>query len=120
MSRKNDDGSIGGVKGSDRVTKSTGIESTETVDKIKNVGATAGIGAVKGAGSIDRRKPTRTMTYAERQELFRMIDEEATSMLKNGVLSPQKKALVEQAVKMAVDAALVDEEDEGGSDAGKK
>lgn len=107
MPKKPDDKKVGGVG-----SRSTTVRGTESVSEVTKVKATSGIGGVKGAGAIGKRRPTRVMSLAERQELFNLIDEEAEKMFASGALPAEKKQLVQQAVKMAVDSGLMEEEEE--------
>jgi hypothetical protein len=114
MTKKIGDKKVGGVDS----TRQTGsVKETGTVSQVGSVKATTGVGGVGGVGAVGKRRPTRTMTLQEREELFRMIDEEAEKMLKNGLLPPEKRAAVQSAVKMAVDAGIADED---GDSEGKK
>lgn len=107
MTKKIGDKKVGGVD----ITRQTGsVKETGTVSQVGSVKATSGVGGVGGVGAIGKRRPTRAMSLQEREELFRMIDEEAEKMLKNGLLPPEKRAAVQSAVKMAVDAGLVDDD----------
>ena len=114
MSNKSDDKKIGGVGGAKVATPVVGAKSVSEVAGIK---PTSGIGAVSSTSAVGgKRRPTRTMSLTEREELFRLINEETDKMLgaSNGI-SAAKRAIVKEAVKMAVDSGLLDE---GG--AGKK
>lgn len=56
------------------------------------------------------RRPTRPMTSAEREHLFKLIHEEADKMFgPNGLPESQRRTL-EGAVKITVDASMVEEE----------
>lgn len=114
MPKKIGDTKVGGVKS----TKGTSeVEGTEAVDSVGVIKSTSGVGGVGRAGAVgSKRRSTRTMTLEEREELFKMINEEADKMFKNSGLSAEKRALVESAVKMAVDSGLIDEDDNDDSD----
>ena len=82
------------------------------------VGA-AKIGSVNEVAARDKlvqagraRRPTRPMTAAERDHLFRLIHEEADKMFGEDGIPPAKRETVEGAVRMAIDGAIVDEEQE--------
>lgn len=105
---KDDDKKIGGVKGT-KVT--TAVEGTELVGSVTGVKATTGVGGVSGAGAVEKRRPTRTMTLAEREELFQMIDEEADKLFGDAGMTSAKRELVKTAVRMAVDAGILPEDD---------
>ena len=107
MADKKDDTKIGGVK-STKVT--TGVESTEAVGTVGGVKATSSIGGVGRAGSIGKQRGTRTMSFEEREQLFKMINEEAEKMFKSSGMSKDKQQMVAEAVKIAVDSGLLEEE----------
>lgn len=113
MSKDRGDKKITGVT-STKGTKT--VEGTEQVGAVTGVKATTGIGATQGVGGIQKRGATRTMSLAEREHLFNMVDEEAKKLFGNTV-SPEKRKLVEDAVKMAIDSGLVED---GAADNKKK
>ena len=85
-----------------------GADSVKGAEQIKRVGATAGVGS---AGGVRKRQSTRIMSMQEREALFAMISEEAEKMQAEGLLPQGRKALVADAVKMAIDSAIIDEEE---------
>jgi len=111
MTKKIGDKKIGGVQST---TTTTGVEGTEVVGGVAGVKATSGVGSVDGAGTVNRRRPTRTMTLAEREQLFQMINEEAEKLFGEGEMSPAQRNVVKNAVRMAVDAGLVDADEDSG------
>lgn len=113
--KDSDDKKIGKVSGS---SGPKDVERTESIKGIKEVAPTTGVGRVTGAGPIGKNRPTRIMTLAEREELLRMIDQEADKMFDGSGISPAKKKVIAEAVKMAIDSGLVAEEGEGKT--GKK
>ena len=91
------------------------VESTRPVSTEK-VGTTKGVGATKEGSRAKRaRRPTRPMTAAEREHLFNLIHEEADKMFGPNGLPESQRHTVESAVKMAIDASIVEEEDEENS-----
>ncbi|MCB0334016.1 MAG: hypothetical protein KDD55_10990 [Bdellovibrionales bacterium] len=104
---------VGGKK------KVGGVENTKTTQQVEEtkgigqVGAIQKTGAISGvgkAGEGERRRPTRTMTVAEREKLFEMVNEEAKKLFNNSVVPPEQQKVIEDAVKMAIDSGLVDED----------
>lgn len=117
MGKKSDDGKIGAIKG----TGSTGnVEGADSVGIVGGVKPTSSVGAVKGAGAVGKRRATRIMSTAERENLMRLISEEADKMFEGSSLSPEKKEVLKSAVKMAVDAGIVTEGDSKDPDESKK
>lgn len=103
-----DKNKIGGVKQAKQTKQIDGPASVSSVAEVKKA---AGVGGVKGIQGA-RRRPTRTMTTAEREKLFSIISEEADKMFGKDKVDPKKREIIESAVKMAVDAGLLDEGDE--------
>ncbi len=108
MGKKSDDGKIGPVKGAGGTSTVQGPDSVGVVGGVK---PTASVGAVKGAGAVGKRRATRIMSTAERENLMRLISEEADKMFEGSNISPEKKEVLKSAVKMAVDAGIVTEAD---------
>lgn len=117
MTKKPDEGKIKGVKSTKETTQ---VERTENVTSVTGVKSATSIGAIGGATAIGARRPTRTMTLEEREELFRLINEEADKMLTKSGLSKEKIEIVQNAVKMAVDSGLMSEDDSDDEDDHKK
>lgn len=101
-------GKIGEIKSAETASE---VESTGAIGGIHKVKPTSAVGGVSGAGKIGKRGATRIMSAAEREELLRMIDQEAEKMFGNALPSEKRKAVV-QAVKMAVDSGISAEEGE--------
>jgi hypothetical protein len=110
MAKKIGNKGIDSVKGSSSADRVKGTEIIDTVGKVLKTHSVAGTGAV---GRIGNRRPTRTMTMQEREQLFRILNEEAEKMFggPNG-LAPEQRKVVEGAVKMALASGLETEEDE--------
>jgi len=98
-------GKIGGIESTDKAGE---VAGTGAVGEVQNVKATSAVSGVGKADGITRRGPTRIMSMQERQELLRLIDEEAEKMFGPGA-DKEKKAAVVNAVKMAVDAGIEEE-----------
>ena len=97
---------IGGIESTDKASEVAGTSAVGEIQTIKPTGAVSGVGK---AGGIGRRGPTRIMSMQERQELLRLIDEEAEKMFGPGA-NPEKKQAVVNAVKMAVDSGIEEEQ----------
>jgi hypothetical protein len=83
------------------------IEGTHKVQTVQQVESTAAKTGVARA-----RRPTRPMTAEEREHLFKLLNEEADKLFGKDGLPESKRAEVEGAVKMALDASVVEIEDE--------
>lgn len=100
---------IGSVESSSRAKS---IEKTQNIAEVDAVKATSGISGLQGTGGIgQKRKATRIMSAQEREQLLKMIDEEAEKLFKSGAMPNSKKELISTAVKMAVDTSIILEED---------
>lgn len=106
MTKKIGDKKIGSVQSTNEAARVKGAETVGNVEKVKGATAIGGIGSV---GGISNRKPTKVMTLAEREQLFQMINEEADKLFKD--MPEDKRKIVSEAVKMAVDSGLVEEEE---------
>ena len=91
-------------------TRTKSVEGTEGVAGVSGIRATSGIGGVGGIGGIGRRRATRLMTAAEREQLFNLINEEADKLASEGIIPKGQKDAVSKAVKMAVDSGIVDDD----------
>lgn len=87
------------------------VKKTEAVTNVGAVKGAASIGAVRAVGAVGPRRATRIMTSEEREHLFKMINQEAEKMAKEGQISASRKEIVTDAVKMAVDSGLLSKED---------
>ncbi len=87
------------------------IERAHSVSEVAPVKATKGVQSVSGLSGLSKRGATRVMSLAEREELLRLVSEEAERMFPKGTLPQDKREIIEGAVKMALDSALVEEKD---------
>jgi hypothetical protein len=110
MTKKIGDKKIGGVHGT---TETSAVEGTDVVGSVGGVKAATGVGGVSGPGAVSKRRSTRTMTLAEREQLFQMINEEAEKLFGDSQMSPTQRNVVKNAVRMAVDAGIIEDEPEG-------
>ena len=100
-------GKVGGVSGTDTTRN---IDKAAGVSEVQEVKKTESVTGASRAGAVGRRKLTRTMSASERDALFSMIDEEADKLFGSSGMSEETKEVARQAVKMAVDAATLDED----------
>ena len=80
---------------------------TTGVKDVKNVAPTE-----QKASAQRVRRPTRPMTAAEREHLFRLIHEEADKLFGPNGLPEAQRNQVEQAVRMTIDASIIEEDEE--------
>ena len=102
------DGKIGGIG---KAKSANQIEKTEQVDTVGGVKKAGKVSAVKGAGATSGAAGGQLLTPADREPLFKMIEEEAEKLFgKDSSIPQEQKDAIAKAVKMAVDAAIIDEE----------
>lgn len=113
MTKKIGDKKIKSIKSSSvEATKGAlTVSGTEAVGKVGAVKAATGVGDVRGASAIGKRQPTRIMTMSEREQLLQMINEEAEKLVESGALPASKKEVIAHAVRMTVDASIIDDKD---------
>lgn len=102
---KGGDKKIGSVSSLSQTTKVKGAENVGGVEKVK---ATEAVGSIGSVGAVTGRKATRVMSAAERAQIFQMVQEEAEKLFPG--MSEDKRKVVADAVKMAIDSGIVDEE----------
>lgn len=103
------DGTKGLTGGASSVERSQATGQTTGAGKISNVEQVDATQAQGRAGAI--RRPTRPMTNAEREMLFKLIEEEAEKLAAEGLIPAAKKPVVKEAVKLTVDASLIEDEE---------
>ena len=107
------------VSGVSSAEKAKSIEQTESVGGVDAVKPASGVGRVEKAGPVRRRGVTRVMSLAEREELFRIINEEADKLFADSEAGQDKKKTVASAVKMAIDLGMAGEDEQENRGQGK-
>lgn len=82
------------------------IQKSESIREIKQTGKITGVGSVSGGN----RRPTRVMSAREREELFKMVEEEAEKIFAASGVSKEQREAIELAVKKTIDAAVIEED----------
>jgi hypothetical protein len=103
------DKKVGKIGASDSTKGVTSTEAVSDVDKVKATSAVGRVTAVSGvgaAGAIGR------ITLDQRDRLMSIVSEEAAKLAAQGVIPPNQREIVEQAVKMVIDASLEEASDE--------
>lgn len=116
MVKKPGDKKIGGVKSS--VVKPTttadevkGTEAVSDVSEVQGIKPTAAVSGTKGPGAVGgKRRATRVMSLAEREELFKMVSEEADKLFAGTGMTDARKKIIADAVKMAMDSGMMPDE----------
>lgn len=90
-------------------------EKAKAVDKAKGVGQTNQVSGVKGAEATSGLKKIGStgikVTAQNRAQLDRLLSEETSRLFENNILPAKDKEVLEKALKMAMDASQVDDED---------
>lgn len=88
------------------------VKKISKVDSVDEVAPVTKVGGVKQAGGVSGARITKEMTTQEREQLFRMVDEEADKLFATTTsIGAKRKKLVQDAVKMAIDSGLLDKPD---------
>ena len=103
---------IGGKPPSRKPQETAPVQPTKTVSstKVGEVGQVGGATAKGAAGKAGG--PSGRISAEQREQLFQMIDEEADKLFGKGGLPEEKKSSIKGAVRMVIDAGIVDEEEE--------
>ena len=91
-----------------RANASEEAHKVEKVDAVKDVEAADLIGTVKRSGSDVRHQ----FSLEDKEKLFALVEEEAVKLFGNSSLSPEKRELIQQAVKTAIESGLITRSEE--------
>lgn len=100
---------VGKVGASD---STKGVRSTEAVSDVDKVKATSAIGRVSAVSGVGAAGAIGRITLDQRDRLMSIVSEEASKLAAQGVIPPNQREIVEQAVKMVIDASLEETSDE--------
>jgi hypothetical protein len=104
-----EDKKIGKVGASD---STKGVKSTEAVSDIDKVTATSAVGRVTAVSGVGSAGAIGRITLEQRDRLMRIVSEEAAKLAAQGVIPSNQREIVEQAVKMVIDASLEETSDD--------
>jgi hypothetical protein len=85
------------------------VKATEALTEVGKVQGASEVKRVTGVGGVRRADAAGAVSFEQRERLMKIVTEEAEKLAAQGVLSNQQRAVIENAVKLAIDAALVDE-----------
>ena len=105
MVKKKDDKKIGAIRASQSTKGVKATESVSQVDKVKGTGSVrgvSGVSRVSGTGALG------AITLEQRDKLLSLVSEEAEKLTAQGVIPKSQREVVEQAVKMVIDASLIE------------
>ena len=108
MTKKIGDKKIGGVQST---TETRGVGATSGVEGVGGVKSITGIGGVGSTSRVGRRRTTKILSAADREHLFKMINEEAEKLFGASGMSSGERTVLADAVKMSIDAGIVDEDE---------
>ena len=90
-------------------TKAKGVERAKEIEKAESVKGAEGVGSVLGVGGVGGTGAAKPLSLDQRERLMNLVAEEAAKLAAAGIIPKSQKAIVENAVKMVIDAAMVDE-----------
>jgi len=111
MSRKKDTDGIKGISASD-ATK--GVKATHSVSEVEKVKGASAVKGVSGVSGVKQASSVGSIRFEQREKLFSMIAEEAEKLAAQGIIPSNQREVVEKAVQMVIDAALLDHNDDDG------
>ncbi len=97
-------------------TKVSNVKSTNVASEVGAVKGTSSVTGVKGAKAVrgvSKTSGAGTMSAAQKEKLLAMAHEEADRMFDEGILPKSQRDVVKSAVRMALDAAIISDDDEG-------
>jgi hypothetical protein len=97
------DKKVGKVGASD---STKGVRSTEAVSDVDKVKATSAVGRVSAVSGVGGAGAIGRITLDQRDRLMSIVSEEAAKLAAQGVIPNNQREIVEQAVKMVIDASL--------------
>lgn len=98
------------IKGIGKTQKTTSISKVDGIEEITKVQKTD---AVQRSGGVSKASDgAQRLRYQDREKLFGMVEEEALNLFRNSKLPEEQKRLIREAVKMAIDSALIEDEDD--------
>lgn len=118
MTKKPNDkkGKVGEVKSTSRAREVARTEHVDGVDKVESTAGVLGVGGVRGVG---RTGSVKALSMDQKDRLLSLITEEADRLAKEGAIPTSQRSVVEKAVKMVIDAAMLDMDEVGKGGKGK-
>lgn len=109
MSSKDDDKKIGGVTSSG---STKGVKATDSVSEVGKVKEAAAVKGVAGVHGVGKAGALGSISYEQRAKLMTIVTEETERLIAQGVIPKNQRDVVEQAVKMVIDASLLEPSEE--------
>jgi len=104
---KNDDDKkkVGAISSS---TGTKGVRGTDAVHEVEKVKGTAAVGGVSNVSGVGKAAAIGAMSFEQRERLLSIVSQEAEKLAAQGVIPKNQRAIVEQAVRMVIDASLLE------------
>ena len=112
MGRKDDkdkDKKIDKIGASDATKR---VKSTEAVSDVEKIKAASAVSKVAGVSGVGGAQAIGRISLEQRDKLMGIVTEEASKLAAQGVIPNSQREVVEQAVKMVIDAALIESSEE--------
>lgn len=100
---------IDSSRGASRPNAAAEVSRTSSSAEVDSVREVKGARGTAAAGRV--RRPTRPMTAAERSELLSIVRDEANKMFASQGLPEKNRGAIEQAVQMALNGGVIEEEE---------
>lgn len=106
MTKKDDkDKKVDKIGASDATKR---VKSTEAVSDVEKVKGASAISRVAGVAGVGATSSIGKISLEQREKLMGIVTEEAAKLAAQGVIPKSQKEIVEQAVKMVIDATLIE------------
>lgn len=105
MSKKKD---IKTVKDVSSASDTQRIKSATKVSKVKGVEKSSAVQKTDKVSTVKGTANTQRLDFAKRDRYFAMVSEEADKLAKEGILPKHRRDVIERAVQVAIDAALLE------------
>lgn len=110
MTKKDDkDKKVDKIGASDATKR---VKSTEAVSDVEKVKGASAISRVAGVAGVGATNSIGKISLEQREKLMGIVTEEAAKLAAQGVIPKSQKEIVEQAVKMVIDATLIEGNEE--------
>jgi hypothetical protein len=110
--KKDDNQNVG------KVTKTGGTKGVKATEAVSEVDRVKGADAVRGVGAVSGVRAATGVTgirFEQREKLLSMVSQEAEKLAAQGIIPKSQREIVEKAVQMVIDAALVENSNEDPS-----
>lgn len=109
MSSKDNDKKVSGVTSS---SSTKGVKATESVSEVGKVKEAAAVKGVAGVAGVGKAGALGSVSFEQRAKLMSIVSEETERLIAQGVIPKSQRDVVEQAVKMVIDASLLEPTDD--------